>query len=190
MAVSMSLLVTLQLASIPYIHIGPVFCWAWHLTQLDTRSRCSYRIAGLIASMVFIYDPNPVYLLTLSTCLWVWLLVSPSSANTSMTCIVTPWQPFIRKRLDSLVGIVHWLWTVWSSRSVNLTTHLQIRPELRNCGAIPLFHLYAFIACTRISLPLPVPIILQRAAHDHSQYRYPTPTAIWRSRNTDYVKRL
>lgn len=78
-------------------------------------------------------------LLALSTCLWVWLLVSPGFAHTSVTCIVTPWQPFISKRRDTLVGIVHRLWTVWSSRSVNLITHLPIRPELRNCGAIPLF---------------------------------------------------
>jgi hypothetical protein len=98
----------------------------------------------------------------------------------------------IRKRRDTLVGILHGLWTVWSSRSVNLTIHLQVRPELRNCGAIPLFLLHAFIACTRISLPLPlpVPITLQRAALDHSQYRYPTPNAIWRSQNTYYVTRL
>jgi len=46
-------------------------------------------------------------------------------------CIVTAWQPFISKRRDTLAGIVHGLWTAWNSRSVNLTTHLHVRPELR-----------------------------------------------------------
>ena len=113
--------------------------------------------------MLFVPDPNPVYLLT--WCTWLDVVSAGFAstwsihyAHTSVTCIVTPWQSFITKRRVTVVGLVKGLWTVWSSRSVNLTTHLHVLPKLRNCGAIPLFLLYACIACSRTSLPLPLPI--------------------------------
>ena len=138
----------------------------------DTRSHCSCHTARLIASMLFVPDPNPVYLLT--WCTWLDVVSAGFAstwpihyAHTSVTCIVTPWQSFITKRRVTVVGIVKGLWTVWSSRSVNLTTHLHVLPKLRNCGAIPLFLLYACIACSRTSFfTFTFTHLLQHAALD------------------------
>jgi hypothetical protein len=40
-----------------------------------------------------------------------------------------------------------------SGWDVNLTTHLNLVPRLRMSGAIPLLPIYAFMACTRTTVP-------------------------------------
>jgi hypothetical protein len=137
--VSMSLLVTRQLASVPRVLLSTTPYTVGHKVTLYL----SYCWSGSV---------NAVHSWSKS-CLFVDFKHMSVGVTTTVTrfCkhIIDVHRYSVTTIYKKTPGYASRLWTVWSSRSVNLTTHLQARPEL-NCGAIPLFLLYTFIARTMI----------------------------------------
>jgi len=122
--VSMSLLVTIQLARFPYV-LSRVLLSLTPCTAGQVTLQLSYRWTDSVSTL-HSWSKSRLYLD------FKHMSVGVTTGVTRLcTHIVTPWQPFISKRRDTLVGIVHGLWTAWNNRSVNLTTHLHVRPELR-----------------------------------------------------------